>query len=249
VFLATQRTSLLRLAQKLLLIYRLLPFSTTSLPKRFSSPSTLLSKTTLGSEASFGFVLPLENGHSGWPASDPFSLSAASCSCSSTWAFKLDTTPSKRRSRSNSSASAGFRLLRGARPGPGKMHSILARVQLEQGCLLSHLTCTRGLPRSVCVRCWMCTQTTHLSPAACHARPGVRRGTSGGKGTANAALGSKAGLGRVVRLRRVFRHGANVSVCYCSQVFGKWQRRAERESGCLVGFRAEEGACSNVGDG
>ena len=153
MLLATQRTSLLRLAQKLLLMYRLLPFSTTSLPKRFSSPSTLSSRATLRSGGSFGFALPLEKGQSGWPDSDPFSLSAASCSCSSTWAFKLETTPSKRRSRSKSSASAGLRLLRGARPGPGKMHSILARVQLEHGCLLSHLTCTTEMLRSVGVRC------------------------------------------------------------------------------------------------
>ena len=70
-----------------------------------------------------------------------FSRSAASCSCSSTWAFRLETTPSRRRSLSSSSASWGFLLLRGARPGPGKMHSILARTQLEHGCFLSHLTC------------------------------------------------------------------------------------------------------------
>lgn len=154
-------------------MYRLLPFSTTSLPKRFSSPSTLSSRATLGSGASFGFVLPLEKGQSGWPDSDPFSLSAASCSCSSTWAFKLETTPSKRRSRSKSSASAGLRLLRGARPGPGKMHSILARVQLEQGCLLSHLTCHEG--NTKVSRCAMLNVHTDYSPFVC----GMSRTTGG----------------------------------------------------------------------
>jgi hypothetical protein len=68
------------------------------------------------------------------------SRSAASCSWPSTWAFRLVTTPSRRRSLSNNSASGGFLLFRGARPGPGKMQSILARTQLEHGFFLSHLT-------------------------------------------------------------------------------------------------------------
>lgn len=71
------------------------------------------------------------------------SLSAASCSCSSTCAFKLWTTPSKRRNLSMSSPSGGFLLFLGARPGPGKMHSIFARVQFEHGCFLSHFTLRR----------------------------------------------------------------------------------------------------------
>jgi hypothetical protein len=39
-----------------------------------------------------------------------------------------------------SSPSGGFLDLRGARPGPGNMHSIFALAQLEQGCTLLHLT-------------------------------------------------------------------------------------------------------------
>jgi hypothetical protein len=157
----SQQTSLFRLAQKLLLIYRLLPFSTTSLPKRFSNPSTLSSNATLGLGGSFGLVLPLRNGQLELsrpaPVSVSFSLSAASCSCSSTWAFKLETTPSRRRNLSKSSASGGFRLLRGARPGPGKMHSILARTQFEHGCFLSHLTYTLNA-QGQGVLCCMCRQ-------------------------------------------------------------------------------------------
>lgn len=134
-------TSLFKLAQKLLLIYLLLPWSTTSLPNRVSSPSTLLSTATF---------LPSLSDPFGQLASSPpdpfgqapafFSLSASCSSCSSTCAFKLCTTPSKRLRRSMSSPSAGFLILRGARPGPGKMHSIFARAQLEHGCFLSHFT-------------------------------------------------------------------------------------------------------------
>lgn len=69
--------------------------------------------------------------------------SAASCSCSSTCAFRLCTTPSSRRNLSMSSPSGGFLLFRGARPGPGNTHSILARAQFEHGCFLSHLTFLR----------------------------------------------------------------------------------------------------------
>lgn len=131
-------TSLFRLAQKLLLIYRLLPWSTTRRPNLVSSPSTLLSTTTLG-------LFDLSNGHSlvaplELPCLLVLSLSAASCSCSSTCAFKLCTTPSNLRNRSISSPSGGFLLFLGARPGPGNTHSIFARAQLEQGCFLSHLT-------------------------------------------------------------------------------------------------------------
>ncbi len=134
-------TSLFKLAQKLLLIYRLLPFSTTNRPKRFSRPSTLLSIITL--RFCFGADSPLlSNGHLS-PFCLSFSRSAASCSCSSTWALRLDTTPSNRLSLSSSSASGGFLLFLGARPGPGKTHSILARTQLEHGFFLSHLTLRR----------------------------------------------------------------------------------------------------------
>jgi hypothetical protein len=55
-----------------------------------------------------------------------------------------------------SSPSAGFLLLRGARPGPGKMHSIFARAQLEHGCFLSHFT----------LRLRQVTQDLGLNPAA-----------------------------------------------------------------------------------
>lgn len=131
-------TSLFRLAQKLLLTYLLRPFSTTSRPKRFSSPAREFPSTdTRGSV----FV----NGHGSsvvllWRA---LSRSAASCSCSSTCALRVETTPSNRLNRSSSSASGGFLLLRGARPGPGKTQSILARTQLEHGFFLSHLTLRR----------------------------------------------------------------------------------------------------------
>lgn len=119
-------------------MYRLLPFSTTRRPKRFSNPSTLLSTATLG------VLLELEpNGQSFSLALPCRSLSAASCSCSSTCAFRLETTPSRRLSLSRSSASGGFLLLRGARPGPGKTQSIFARTQFEHGFFLSHFTLRR----------------------------------------------------------------------------------------------------------
>src|ERR1700677_2795629 len=60
---------------------------------------------------------------------------------SSTWAPRLCTTPSSLLNRASSSVSGGFLLFRGARPGPGKIHSICAFVQFPQlGCTLSHLT-------------------------------------------------------------------------------------------------------------
>jgi hypothetical protein len=147
-------TSLFRLAQKLLLIYRLRPWSTTNRPKRVSRPSTLLSTTTLAPSRSRPLGHPpcstpaLPFGHP-LTAVPFFSRSASCCSCSSTC-------PSSLRRRSMSSPSAGFLLLRGARPGPGKMHSIFARAQLEHGCFLSHFT----------LRLRHVTQDLGLNPAA-----------------------------------------------------------------------------------
>jgi hypothetical protein len=69
-----------------------------------------------------------------------FSLFRASISPSSTCALSVCTTLSSFFSLSMSSPSGAFLDLRGARPGPGNIHSIFARAQLEHGCFLSHLT-------------------------------------------------------------------------------------------------------------
>lgn len=60
--------------------------------------------------------------------------------------------------------SGGFLLRRGALPGPGKMHSIPALLQLMHGCCLSHRTFLflqvtqdlgfKELPAAMCFGAW-----------------------------------------------------------------------------------------------
>ena len=143
-------TSKVRVDQKLLLTYRLLPSSTTSRPICFSNPVSPCFSLSLSGH--FGFPIPESTGGNlSCTVSDDLDcpLSFLSFDGSSFSGFRsppstslprLCTTPSKRLSLARSSESGGFFVRRGARPGRGKMHSMPALWQLEHGCLLSHLT-------------------------------------------------------------------------------------------------------------
>lgn len=141
-------TSSPRLFQNLLLTYRLLPSSTTRRPNSFVTPSTLFFRGSgplnmpqlLGIFFSSFSVLTLVSPASLVTISSTFTCSSPFSSSSSKFFPRCCTTPSSRRNLANSSASGGFRLRRGARPGPGKTHSMSALVQFEHGCRLSHRT-------------------------------------------------------------------------------------------------------------
>jgi hypothetical protein len=140
-----KHTSSPMLAQNALLTYRLLPSLITSLPTCLSMlPRCAYPASPLASLP--GLFRPLSD-LCNWSAivaiarglcTTPFWVTVPS---SSTCAPRLCTTPSSRLRRASSSVSGGFLLLRGARPGPGNMHSMCAFVQLPQeGWTLSQRT-------------------------------------------------------------------------------------------------------------
>lgn len=136
------------LFQNLLLTYRLLPSSTTSRPNSCATPSMLFLRGSgplnMPQLCGIFFSHPLALVSYSSPGSvligSSFTTSSLFSASSSKFFPRCCTTPSSRRSLARSSASGGFLLRRGARPGPGKIHSIAALLQLEHGCLLSHRT-------------------------------------------------------------------------------------------------------------
>ena len=121
-------------AQNELLTYLLRSSLMTSLPSRLSTELRLI---TVGPDPYSGELsppFPLRISADGDCKSPPFS---------STCAPRLVTTPSSFFNLASNSASGGLRLLRGARPGPGKTHSMPALVQLLHGSCLLHLTFRR----------------------------------------------------------------------------------------------------------
>ncbi len=121
------------LAQNVLLTYLLLSSLTTSLPNLLSTELRLML---------FGLSGELSPCPSRWAVSRETG-DCRSPPFSSTWAPKLCTTPSSFFNRASNSASGGFLDLRGARPGPGKTHSMPALTQFEHGLCLLHLTFLR----------------------------------------------------------------------------------------------------------
>jgi hypothetical protein len=186
----TLPTSSLMLVQNELLTYRLRSSLMTRRPRLLSIDCLFESE-----RSDVGDSPPGTSPNRARMSADP-ATAGVTTPCSSTCAPRLWTTPSSLRSRASNSASGGFLDFRGARPGPGKTHSIAALTQLAHGFSLLHLTLRRrhvtqlrGFKRGA-VAVFVVAASALPSPFT-----GAAEGAEGDEGAASSIVGDSSIVG------------------------------------------------------